>query len=84
MKWPLKVGRIYANSPPEFGHILVGLTKKISDVLPTLDLTELKWVIFDECDKIKDDSADLFKQILNLFSQKSVTANVLIFILFSF
>lgn len=84
LKWPLKIGRIYANSPPEYGHILVGLTKKISDLLPNLDLTELKWVIFDECDKIKDDSADLFKQILNLFSQKNVTANVPVLTILSF
>lgn len=54
-KWPLKIGRIYANCI-EFGHIIVGLTKKISDFLTTFDLTELKWVVFDECDKIKDDS----------------------------
>lgn len=74
-KWPLKIGKIYGNTV-EYGHIIVGLTQKISSNLPNLDLSELKWVIFDECDKIKDDSTDLFKQILVLFSQKKVKANV--------
>lgn len=76
-KWPLKIGKIYGNKI-EHGHIIVGLTQKISSNLPNLDLAELKWVVFDECDKIKDDSTDLFKQILLLFSQKKVKANVLI------
>jgi hypothetical protein len=40
------------------------------------DFSELKWVVFDECDKIKDDNSGEFKQILNLFSNKNVPTNV--------
>ena len=31
-KWPLKIGKIYSNYCT-FGHIIVGLTKKICDYL---------------------------------------------------
>ena len=51
-KWPLKIGKIYAGET-KYGHIIVGLTKKICDSLEKMDLSELKWVVFDECDKIK-------------------------------
>lgn len=56
----------------------MGLTEKICANLTLLDLSELKWVVFDECDKIKDDSLNLFKQILNTFSKNNVKANFLI------
>lgn len=81
LKWPLKIGRIYGNSNPIFGHIIVGMTKKISDLLSQFDLSELKWVVFDECDKIKDDSTAEFKEILKVFSHQNVDANVFYFLL---
>lgn len=74
-KWPLKIGKIYANHCT-FGHIIVGLAKKISDNLPNFDMSELKWMVFDECDKIKDDSNDIFKQILTSMSKKKILSNV--------
>lgn len=74
-KWPLKIGRIYGNIL-EHGHIIVGLTQKVCSNLSNLDVSELKWVIFDECDKIKDDSLDLFKQMLVMFSAKKIKSNV--------
>ena len=73
-KWPLKIGRIYKNYCT-FGHIIVGLTKKICDYIDKFDLTELKWMVFDECDKIKDDENDNFKKILGLFSKNKLPAN---------
>ena len=59
----------------------MGLTEKICANLTLLDLSELKWVVFDECDKIKDDSLNLFKQILNTFSKNNVKANVMYYLL---
>jgi len=38
LKWPLKIGRIYA-SDNKYGHIIVGLTKKICDSLDKMDLS---------------------------------------------
>jgi superfamily II DNA/RNA helicase len=75
LKWPLKIGRIYGNVQ-EKGHIIVGLSNKICQSMNWFDFSELKWVVFDECDKIKDDTSGEFKQILNLFSANNVTANV--------
>lgn len=46
LKWPLKIGRVYSGTI-EFGHIIVGLTKKITDNLKNFNLVDLKWVIFD-------------------------------------
>lgn len=59
----------------------MGLTEKICANLTLLDLSELKWVVFDECDKIKDDSLNLFKQILNTFSKNNVKANVMYYLI---
>lgn len=59
----------------------MGLTEKICANLALLDLSELKWVVFDECDKIKDDSLNLFKQILNTFSKNNVKANVIYYLI---
>ena len=76
-KWPLKIGMIYSGCT-SYGHIIVGMTRKISENLDKFDLTELKWVVFDECDQIKDDSEDFFTQILALFAAKKLAANVLL------
>ncbi len=54
-KWRLKIGRIYS-TVCENGHIIVGMPVKTQVKLKTpslFDLSELKWVILDECDMLK-------------------------------
>lgn len=62
------------------GHIIVGMAQKISDYInsPNTEFSELKWVVFDECDKIQHDLKDKFEFILKTFSKKDEvsTANV--------
>ncbi len=52
-KWTLTVGNVHGKGV-SFGHIVIGLPKKMATVLDSMDFSELKWVIFDECDQIKD------------------------------
>ena len=51
-KFPLKIGRVFKDKD-EKGHIIVGLTSKMSQKIKQYDLSELKWIVFDECDQIK-------------------------------
>jgi superfamily II DNA/RNA helicase len=81
-KWKLNVGLCYSQSGPNIsGHIIVGMAQKISQyiTLPTTDLSELKWVVFDECDKILHDLKDKFVHILKTFATKDqvTSTNVL-------
>lgn len=70
------VGRIYKGLT-EHGHIVVGLTEKTSKLIAetTYFMTELKWVVFDECDDIKENSEALFTPLLKKLSECS-NANV--------
>lgn len=57
-KWNLKIGRIYSTYA-EPGHIIIGLAKKMQEKLSKtsdFDFSELKWITFDECDKVKEDT----------------------------
>jgi hypothetical protein len=50
------------------------------------DLGELKWVIFDECDKVQEDNLIEFADMLKTFADPKIntsTANVTL-LLFSF
>lgn len=77
-KWPLKIGRVYSNKT-EPGHIIVAMTDRMSKIVKGLDCSELKWVVFDECDKIRDDSEKLFQQILQQIEEKAPFSNVFFF-----
>lgn len=85
--WQLKIGRIYSNYL-EKGHILIGLPMKMQQnltVTSKYDLGELKWVIFDECDKVQEDNLIEFADMLKTFADPKIntsTANVTI-LLFS-
>ena len=77
-KWPLKIGRIFKNLEKEPGHIIVGIPPKMNEKLKTrgyFDLSELKWIVFDECDNILDIMKMDFIQILKEFSSKSDSTN---------
>ena len=87
-KWNLKIGRIYSDVL-EMGHIIVGLTAKMNNKLSTpklFDFSELKWVVFDECDQIKDIMTNDFMDILKMFSNRKInTSNANVpFDIFSF
>jgi len=79
--WTLKIGRIYSTYS-EKGHVLIGLAKKMQQNLTVsskYDLSELKWFIFDECDKVKEDTLNEFADILKSLADpriNSSTANV--------
>ena len=45
-KFPLTIGRVFKNED-EGGHIIVGLTSKMSEKIKQYDLSELKWIVFD-------------------------------------
>ena len=80
-KWYIKIGRIYSTTF-ENGHIIVGLARKMQQKLgakTNFDLSELKWVIFDECDKVKEDTIAEFSDMLRLLADPNIntsTANV--------
>ena len=78
-KWKLNIGLCYSGAMTS-GHIVVGMAQKISDYInsPNTEFSELKWVVFDECDKIQHDLKDKFEFILKTFSKKDEvsTANV--------
>ena len=80
-KWNVKIGRIYG-TVFENGHIIVGLPKKVQQKFGqpgNFDLSEMKWVIFDECDQLKEDSLLEFTDLLRDPKIGSSGANVLIF-----
>jgi superfamily II DNA/RNA helicase len=65
-KWNIKIGRIYSKVY-EHGHIIVGMPKKVQQKFAqttNFDLSELKWVVFDECDQLKEDSLHEFTDLL--------------------
>lgn len=61
----------------EPGHIVVGLTQMMSKRMNDIKyfMTELKWVVFDECDDIKENSETYFTPLLKKLSESS-NANV--------
>lgn len=61
----------------EWGHIIVGMTDKTSKLFDTVKhfMTELKWVVFDECDDIKENTEQMFSQLLKKLADNS-NANV--------
>jgi len=61
----------------ENGHIVVGLTQKTSKRMTDFKyfMTELKWVVFDECDDIKENFETYFTPLLKRLSESS-NANV--------
>jgi hypothetical protein len=69
-KWKLNIGLCYSGGMTS-GHIIVGMAQKIADYinLPTTDFSELKWIVFDECDKIQLDLREKFEFILKSFSR---------------
>jgi len=78
-KWNIKIGRIYG-TVFENGHIIVGLPKKVQQKFGqpgNFDLSELKWVIFDECDQLKENSLHEFTDLLRDPKIGSSGANVL-------
>jgi len=70
--WNLKIGRIYKDTV-EYGHIIVGMTHRTTKTLDTFKhfMTELKWVVFDECDEIKEHTEELFSQLLRKLAESS-------------
>lgn len=81
--WPLKIGRIYS-TVFEFGHVIVGMPFKTQTKLAspsTFDLSELKWVVLDECDMLKEDALLEVSEMLRFFSNPkngASNANVLL------
>lgn len=75
-KWPLKIGRIYS-TVFEIGHIIVGMPKKIQTKFAQsglFDLSELKWVVLDECDMLQEDSLGEVSDILRFFADPKNSA----------
>lgn len=69
-KWNVKIGRIYSTYF-EVGHIIIGLPKKIQTKFAqsgNFDLSELKWVVLDECDMLKEDALTEVSDILKFFA----------------
>ena len=69
-RWPLKIGRIYS-TVYENGHIIVGMPKKVQAKFGqagNFDLSELKWVVLDECDMLKEDALSEVSDILKFFA----------------
>lgn len=63
---------------------MIGLAKKMQQnlsVTSKYDLSELKWVVFDECDKVKEDTINEFSDMLKTLADPKIntsTANVTI------
>lgn len=53
------------------------MTHRTTKTLDTFKhfMTELKWVVFDECDEIKEHTEELFSQLLRKLAESS-NANV--------
>lgn len=70
--WKIQIGKIFKNVATP-GHIIVGLAKKTASHFSqfTHFMTELKWVVFDECDEIKSSEAESFNSLLDKFSKLS-------------
>ena len=74
--WKLTIGRIYSTFS-ENGHIIVGLARKMQEKLKVagkFDLSELKWIVFDECDKVKEDTLSEFEDMLRTFADPKTNA----------